>query len=148
MDVGGGKFMLLGQYFHSLDNKMRLVLPSKARQEFSTDIYVTLDFDNCLSLYNEENYKKRAEAIQSLSDFDEKSRLLKRVFFSNSQVVTMDSQFRIIIPSFLLNKVHITKEVVLVGMNDHLEVWDKDKFTEVDKHNEENYSKSAQELIG
>lgn len=140
--------MLLGQYYHSLDNKMRLVLPSKVKQEFSSDIYITLDFDHCLSLYSESNYNKRAEVIQNLSSFDGNSRVLKRVFFSNSQVVTLDSASRITIPSFLLNKVGITKEVVLVGMNDHLELWDKETFIKKHEEDERIYAESAQELIG
>lgn len=148
MGVNGGNGMLLGQYFHTLDSKMRLVLPSKVKDEFTSTIYVTYDFDKCLSLYSVENYQKRAEAISRLSDFDENSRILKRVFFSNSQELVRDSQFRIIIPSYLLDKVQIKKDVVLVGMNDHLEIWDKERFLEVEKENEENYSSSAQMLIG
>lgn len=147
--VSGGKWkMLLGQYEHSLDSKQRLILPSKIKNEFSAEVYVTLDFDGCLSLYSEANYNERAKAIQSLSDFEKDNRLVKRVFFSNSQVLRIDAQSRILIPSFLLDKVHISKDVMIVGMNDHLEIWDKETFLQKEEESESNYSETAQRIMG
>ena len=147
--VSGGKWkMLLGQYEHSLDSKQRLILPSKIKNEFSAEVYVTLDFDGCLSLYSEANYNERAKAIQSLSDFEKDNRIVKRVFFSNSQVLRIDAQSRILIPSFLLDKVHISKDVMIVGMNDHLEIWDKETFLQKEEESESNYSETAQRIMG
>ncbi|MDD4531984.1 MAG: division/cell wall cluster transcriptional repressor MraZ [Bacilli bacterium] len=115
--------MFVGQSIHSLDNKNRLVLPAKYRSQLSSVVYLSLDLDSCLSIYSEDVYGQKAEKINALSDFDKDSRALKRIFFANSCEVTMDKQGRIMIPMFLLEKVKIEKEVVVVGAFDHIQLF-------------------------
>ena len=122
--------MFLGQTVNLIDEKNRLVLPTRYREELGYSFYMVLDFDKCLSFYPSEIYKKKAEKINSLDDFSSAARSVKRVFFANS------------------DKVGIKKEVVVVGMSDHLEIWDSEVYRNNEVNEEDNYSTLASELIG
>jgi MraZ protein len=140
--------MFVGQSIHSLDNKNRLVLPAKYRSQLSPTIYLSLDLDSCLSIYSEEVYSKKAEKINTLSDFDKDSRALKRIFFANSYEVVMDKQGRIMIPNFLLEKVKIEKEVAVVGAFDHIQLFSNKIIDGLLEQDESSYEELASHLSG
>lgn len=140
--------MFLGQTVNLIDEKNRLVLPTRYREELGYIFYMVLDFDKCLSFYPSEIYKKKAEKINSLDDFSSAARSVKRVFFANSFDLSMDKQGRIQLPKIMTDKVGIKKEVVVVGMSDHLEIWDSEVYRNNEVNEEDNYSTLASELIG
>ena len=140
--------MFVGQSIHSLDNKNRLVLPAKYRSQLSSTIYLSLDLDSCLSLYGEDVYQKKAEKINSLSDFDKDSRALKRIFFANSYEVNMDKQGRIMIPNFLLAKAKIEREVAIVGAFDHIQLFSSKIIDNLLDRDESCYEELASHLKG
>lgn len=135
--------MFVGEYRHCLDDKSRIVLPSKFRTQLSTTIYISLDFDQCLALFSEEEFQKRAEMYNSLSDFDSKARALKRVFFSNTCETTIDKQGRVMISKSLLDKVKISKDVVIVGSYDHIKIFSADVFASKEEEDESSFEALA-----
>lgn len=124
--------MFIGQSYPSFESKKRLVLPAKYRNELGEEFYGLVDFDHCISLYPSSLYQKRAESIDSLDNFSSDNRLLKRLFFGNSCELKIDKVGRVLIPQTILYKAHIKldKEVILVGVYDHLELWDLETYNE------------------
>lgn len=141
--------MFFGQKDIIIDDKSRLILPSLFRSEFTgNECYVSFGLDKCIELYPSDEYQKKATFIKSLSDFDIKSRNVKRTFLSNTFKIQIDSHNRILLPKALTTKTNINKKVMVVGMFDHLELWDLDTFIEKASKAEESFSNDAQELIG
>ena len=85
--------------------------------------------------------------ITSLNDFDENARKVKRTFLSNTFLLTIDSHNRILLPKTLLEKTELAKNVIVIGMYDHLEMWDEEKYTEIEKKNLDDFAKNAKEVI-
>ena len=90
---------------------------------------------------------KIAEQYEQHSDFDANNRQLKRIFFSQSNQIEIDSHGRIQLSKPLLNKAGISKSVTFVGRMTHIELWDTDKFNELEKKGEDDYSCLAQNAL-
>lgn len=117
-----------GEYFHSIDTKGRLIIPLKLRQELSDTFVVTKGLDNCLYVYPLENWEKLEEQINKLSH--SKSRGLKRFFLSSAIDCSLDTQGRILISSNLREFAGLKKDVVIIGVLERAEIWDKEKWDE------------------
>ena len=115
--------MLIGEYHHNLDNKGRLTLPSKFREELGEDIVITRGFENTLLVYTSEVFEKMAQSINSLPFTKQDSRNFQRFFLSGATAGEFDKQGRINITSILLSYAGLTKECVIIGLGDHLEIW-------------------------
>jgi len=143
-----GNGMFVGQSVHVLDNKSRLVLPAKYRSQLSSIVYLSLDLDSCLSIYSEEIYSKKAQNMNDLDDFDKNSRALKRIFFANSFEVALDKQGRIMIPKYLLEKVDIEKQIVIIGAFDHIQLFSTKVIDGLLTEDENQYEELAAKLKG
>ena len=131
--------MLSGYKELNIDEKGRLVLPSKYRDVFSDGkAFVQLGPDFCLSVYSKEGYDKIAEKIFSLNSFDPKVRRIQRYFSSNTEEVEIDSH----------NRISLKKNVVLVGVYDHLEIWDKEQYQKSVTESQEDFSTDLFDMIG
>lgn len=140
--------MFLGLSVHNLDDKGRITLPNKDRGAFTDSIvFATIGFDGNIELYPQDAYMKMAEQYEQLSDFDANNRQLKRIFFSQSNQIEIDSHGRIQLSKPLLNKAGISKSVTFVGRMTHIELWDTDKFNELEKKGEDDYSCLAQTAL-
>ncbi len=122
--------MFFGSYEHNLDSKGRLFVPSRFRDELGEQIYITKGFDGCLALYSEEAFKPKIEEYKSLSFNHADTRAHLRVNSSTFDKVSVDSHGRIAIPMRLLKRENITQEVTIVGVIDHLEIWDRERWNE------------------
>lgn len=141
--------MLTGQKDLSIDDKGRLVLPSTYRDRFMEGIiHISLSFDNNIVLYPHDSYQKKSARFEALDEFDRVARDLQRVFFANTFDVQIDSHNRVLLPKKLMDKTHTGKKVTLVGMIDHLELWDSEAYAAYEAESEKNYSKNASMLIG
>lgn len=139
--------MFGGTSEHTLDEKLRLVLPKKDREIFGTVVVALLNFDRAVSLYSKESYDKIAAGILALSDYNPNARKIKRIFFANSYELTVDKVGRIMLPKKLCDDSNITKEVTVVGAGDHIEVWDKNRFAEDQNTGEDNFSCLAESMM-
>lgn len=139
--------MFLGTSEHTLDEKNRLILPKKDRDDFRGKAVITYDFDGNLTLFTTDSFKERADELNRQSQFDLSARKLRRITFGNSVELTVDGQGRILLPKFLLDKAKITKNITLVGDFDKIEVWDTATYKELQLKDEEEYSCLAQEIL-
>lgn len=123
--------MLLGEYFHNIDAKGRIILPSKFRSELGERFIVTKGFDGCLYGYSVEEWKNIEDKIKTLPQVTGKDvRNFTRFFFSNAIECEIDSQGRILISSSLREFACLEKEVVIIGVSSRIELWSKDKWEE------------------
>ncbi|NCB51593.1 MAG: division/cell wall cluster transcriptional repressor MraZ [Clostridia bacterium] len=119
---------MTGEYQHSLDAKGRLFIPSRLRDELGDVFYVTVSMDKCLSAYNAESWKSFSDKVNSMPYVKQRK---MRPLFAYAAKCDMDSQGRILIPQNLREFAGLTKNVIVVGCNNHAEFWDSDSWSEV-----------------
>ena len=118
--------MLLGEYEHTLDEKNRLTLPAKFRQEFKDGVVVTRGMDGCLYAYTRTDWERLVDdRLRSLDTLNREARLMQRFFFSGAVEAELDKQGRVMVPNALTESAGLQREVVVAGVYDHLEIWDR-----------------------
>src|SRR5262249_33231842 len=117
--------MLLGTHEHTLDDKSRLTLPAKFRAEFGGGVVVTRGLDPCLVAYPRDEWARSQGRIAQLDSLSGGARSLQRVVFSAAVEGDLDKQGRIVIPVALKEYAALDRDVVVAGVNDHLEMWDR-----------------------
>jgi MraZ protein len=120
--------MLLGYFDHALDDKNRLTLPARLREDLGDGVFVTRGVDGCLDAYAAAEWQVLADRINSLDPLSRESRMMKRHFFSSAVSADPDKQGRIVLPTALLDAAGIRREVTVAGVYDHLEIWDRAKW--------------------
>ena len=138
--------MFIGEYAHNLDNKGRIIIPSKFRDELHNSFILTRGLDNCLTIYSLEQWQKIVEEINKLPNTKKATRQYIRILTSKASECVLDNQGRIQIPTYLSKDVNITKECVVVGVNDHIEIWDKDTWEAYFKEASDNFEEVAENL--
>jgi MraZ protein len=118
--------MLLGEFAHTIDEKNRLTLPARFRDEFAGGGVVTRGLDGCLYLFPRERWDDLVESrLAELDLLSLEGRLMQRHFFSAAAGVDPDRQGRINVPAPLLEHAGLSRDVVVAGVYDHLEIWDR-----------------------
>jgi MraZ protein len=118
--------MLLGSYDHTIDDKNRLTLPAKFRQAFADGVFVTRGLDGCLFAYRREDWGRLVESrLSTLDPLSPETRRLERFFYAGASESELDKQGRVMIPAQLLEHAKLGREVVVAGVNDRLEIWDR-----------------------
>ena len=137
--------MFIGQYTHSLDSKGRVAVPAKFRSELKRAV-VTKGLDNCLFLYPQKEWDKMAAKIASLSIDKSDNRAFSRAILAGAMEVEFDKQGRIILPEYLRKFAGISKNVIIAGLYNRLEIWDEDKWNGYKEESEKNYNNIAEAL--
>jgi transcriptional regulator MraZ len=117
--------MLLGEHEHALDDKNRLTLPARLRDQLGDRVVVTRGLDGCLYVYAAAEWAKLAERVGALDPLSREARTMQRFFFASGMDAELDKQGRIVIPANLLESAGIGREVTVAGIYDHLEIWDR-----------------------
>ena len=122
--------MLVGSYNHKLDSKGRTVLPARFRGELGSSIVATIGIDRCIALYPVSRWEELILKLKDLSSFKKKTRDFRRVLLSMATELEIDGSGRVLFPSGLREYAGIDQEVTLIGLEDHLEVWDSTRWEE------------------
>ena len=142
--------MFIGEYYHNLDAKGRIIIPAKFRDELNGTFILTRGLDGCLTIYSTEKWEKIFEEINKLPETKKATRQYIRMLTANACECTLDNQGRILIPANLSGSVNITKECVVVGANSHVEIWDKatrNAYMDDASENFEDIAESLSDLI-
>ena len=123
---------MTGEYMHTLDAKGRLAVPSRLRDELGGVFYVTLSMDRCLSAYSAESWQRFSDKVDAMPFV--KQRKMRPLFAFAARCET-DAQGRILLPQNLRDYAGLTKDVTIVGCNNHAELWDSARWNEI--HNAE-----------
>src|SRR5438045_4724074 len=118
--------MLVGEHEHTIDDKNRLTLPAKFRQAFADGLVLTRGIERCLSAYPRSEWTATVESrLRELDPLSREGRVMQRYFFSGAAEAELDKQGRVMVPSSLCDYAGLGKEVVVAGIRDHLEIWDR-----------------------
>jgi MraZ protein len=121
--------MLLGEHEHSLDDKNRVTLPAKFRQAFAAGVFVAKGIDPCLLVYPPEGWERLVEGhMDGLNPFSREARQMSRYLFAGAIETELDKQGRIMLPAPLAEHARLTREVIVAGVRDHLELWSPDAW--------------------
>ena len=122
--------MFMGEYLHSIDNKGRLILPAKFRDELGDTFIATKGLDNCLFVYTRTEWAILEEKLKKLPLAKPEARAFVRFFFSGAAELDCDKQGRVLLPTNLREHARLEKDVVVIGVSTRIEVWDKTAWEE------------------
>lgn len=137
--------MFVGQYSHNIDNKGRLAVPVKFRNELKKAV-VTRGLDNCLFLYPKKEWDKLAEKLAALPISKSNTRAFARLMLAGAMDVEVDRQGRIILPEYLRQFAGLKKKIIIAGLYNRLEIWDDSKWDKYKSETEKNSSEIAEAL--
>lgn len=140
--------MLLGQYQHNLDDKNRLMIPSKMKVELNeaSTLYVLKGFEGCIAIYTKEHFDRLIARLETLSYFDTDSRNFVRLTLASVIQLNVDKLGRIQFTPSTLEKYKISKEVIVIGVNDHFEIWDKGAYSKYEEEISSKYEELADSM--
>ena len=139
--------MLMGEYHHNIDEKGRLTIPSKFRDELKENFIVTRGLDGCLFVYPMEEWNQIVNKLKTLPFTKKDARTFLRFFLSGASECTFDRQGRISIATPLIEYANIEKECIIIGVNDRLEIWSKNNWEKFFNQNENSMQDIAEDLF-
>ena len=140
--------MFIGQYQHNIDDKGRLVLPTKYRDKIGKGSIITIGFEGCLTIYPESEYLKTQDDLRKMPMTNRNVRNYLRVFEGSASEAEFDKQGRIKIPAHLIRHAHLEKECVIVGLNSVIEVWALDRWKEIEENGKNSFEELAENISG
>lgn len=138
--------MFIGQYNNKMDSKGRISMPIKFREELGSKFIITRGLDSCLFGYSLQEWQKIESKIKSLPITKKNARAFQRFFFSGAAEVEIDKQGRINIPKSLIEHAKLTKECVVNGVSNRIEIWNREKWDILLVDSEETFEEIAEEL--
>lgn len=118
--------MLIGEYYHNLDVKGRVSIPSKFRDDLGGSFVLSRGLDDCLYMHSASEWDSFKSEIDAMHG--KEGRIVKRFFYSGAAECEIDSQGRVVIPPMFREFAGLSKEVVIVGVSTHAELWDREKW--------------------
>jgi len=146
LKIGAKRLMFIGEYHHNMDDKGRLAIPAKFRAELERGVVLTRELDSCLSVYSAEEWDKRAEKLAKIPTTQTDPRSFVRSQLSGAMDMKLDGQGRIVLPDYLRKYAGLTREAVIVGLYNRLEIWDKTAWEKYRDSMEEKANEVAEKL--
>ena len=125
--------MFRGRYEHSIDDKGRLSIPSRFREALARrrqKVLVLTDFDSCVAAYPLDEFRRLEERIRKQSMLQKDIRAFLRLFYSGATETPVDAQGRLLIPPQLRERAGLTREVMIIGVLNKIEIWSKARWEE------------------
>jgi len=142
-----GISMFMGEYHHSVDEKGRLIIPSKFREGLGEKFIITRGIENCLFVYSQIEFQKIVDKLETLPFTKKDARKFTRFFLSGASEAEFDKQGRIHISSPLITYANLKKECVVIGSGDRLEIWAKEEWDDFFDSAKDNMSDIAENLF-
>ena len=136
-----------GSYFRSLDEKSRLAIPKPIREALGAEVYFAPGTEGALAVFPAEEFQRWSERFFAAGPATQDVRAFQRMFYGQAQRVDVDGQGRVRIPAELMVGSRIQNEVVLVGVRDHLEVWDRQRWSEYFSQRVQEYNELANRVM-
>ena len=137
--------MFLGEYKHSIDNKCRLTIPAKFREELDGHCVIAKGLDGCLTVYPLNEWALICAKIDAKPTSDAKVRRFKRLFYASASAEELDKQGRLTIPPTLMAYASIEKDVFVVGESATFEIWSAERW---DNQQDADVEESFEDLAG
>ena len=138
--------MFIGEYRHTLDNKNRLIMPAKFRDELGSTFVITKGLDNCLFIYSGDEWKNIENKLKTLPMTNKDARAFVRFFFAGATECEIDKQGRGLIPSNLKEFAKIDKDAVIIGVSTRLELWSLEEWNKFNSDANISYEDVAEKM--
>ena len=139
--------MFIGEYHHTIDEKGRIIIPSKFRDELGGSFVVTRGIEKCLFVYSMDNWNRICDKLNAIPFTKKDARVFNRFFMSGATNVELDKQGRINISAPLISYANLIKDCVVIGTGDRLEIWSQDDWNSFFNSNKDNMSDIAENLF-
>ncbi|WP_309862624.1 division/cell wall cluster transcriptional repressor MraZ [Desmospora profundinema] len=139
--------MFMGEYRHTVDEKGRLIIPSKFRDGLGSSFVVTRGLDHCLFVYPMGEWKQLELALKALPFTKKDARAFTRFFFSGATVAELDKQGRVNLPGNLREFAKLEKECVVIGVSNRVEIWSKEAWSAYYEESEDSFNEIAEKLV-
>lgn len=126
--------MFLGTYYHTVDERSRVSVPKRFRNEMGLTAVVTRGLDGCLFLFSQESWKKMETKLLAIPLTLGDARSFTRHLLSGAMDVTMDRLGRVLLPKYLLEFANLVGEVAVLGVGERIEIWNKEKWLEYSRN--------------
>ncbi len=139
--------MLLGTHTPKLDDKGRLILPAKFREQLASGVVVTRGQENCLFVFSAEEFARVSERIREAPLTSKQARDYLRVFLSGASDEVPDKQGRVTLPTMLREYASLNRDLVIIGVGTRAEIWDAKAWDNYLGSTEKDFSTTAEEVI-
>ncbi|WP_065570819.1 division/cell wall cluster transcriptional repressor MraZ [Microbacterium oleivorans] len=139
--------MLLGTHTPKLDDKGRVILPAKFRDDLGPGVVITRGQERCLYVFSSVEFERVYERIREAPLTNKQARDFQRMFLSGASAEKPDSQNRITIPPHLRTYAGLERELIVTGVGAHAEIWNAEAWNAYADSNEDTYSDMEQEVI-
>ncbi|RYL95424.1 transcriptional regulator MraZ [Sporolactobacillus sp. THM7-4] len=139
--------MFMGEFNHSIDNKGRLIIPSKFRDELGDTFVMTRGLDQCLFVYPMAEWHRIEEKLKSLPFTKKDARAFTRFFFSGASECSLDKQGRASISPVLREYAKLEKDCAVIGVSTRIEIWDEAVWNHYYEQSEESFSDISESLL-
>ena len=139
--------MFLGTHQPRLDEKGRLFLPAKYREDLAGGVVITKGQDRCLFVWPREEFARLTEKLRNAPVTDKASRDYSRVLFSGASDELPDRQGRITVPAALRAYAGLQRDCVVIGANNRLEIWDNQAWETYLAAQEDTYAEASEEVL-
>ena len=139
--------MFIGEYHHTIDEKGRIIIPAKFREELGNTFIITRGIENCLFVYSEENWAQITNKLNSLPFTKKDARTFNRFFMSGATNVELDKQGRVNISKPLIDYANLLRDCVIIGTGDRLEVWSQESWESFFDSTKDSMSDIAENLF-
>ncbi|TLS35234.1 division/cell wall cluster transcriptional repressor MraZ [Pseudalkalibacillus caeni] len=139
--------MFMGEYQHNIDEKGRMIIPAKFRDELGESFVLTRGLDQCVFGYPMEEWKQLEEKMKALPFTKKDARAFTRFFFSGATESQLDKQGRVNIVPTLRKYAELDKECVVIGVSNRIEIWSKSIWEEYFAQSEESFADIAESIM-
>lgn len=139
--------MFMGEFYHSIDEKGRLIIPSRLRDGLGDKFIVTRGLDLCLFAYPLDEWSLMEQKLKQLPITRGDARAFMRLFFSGAVEVELDKQGRVLLPANLREYSRLDREVVIIGVSSRVEVWSKAVWKEYSSEANLSFEQVAEKLV-
>jgi len=139
--------MFLGTHAPKLDDKGRVILPAKFRDELSSGLVITRGLERCLFVFSQREFENVHDKIRQAPLTDKRGRDFVRMFLSGASQELADTQHRVTIPSALREYAGLGRDLTVIGVGNRAEIWDTAAWDSYYVSNEDDYSNTAEEVI-
>ncbi len=139
--------MFAGEYQHTLDEKGRVTIPARLREELGDRFVITRGLDRCLFVYPLSEWAKVEEKLRNLPFTRSDNRAFTRLFFSGAAELEVDRQGRVLIPQNLREYAGIEKEVMIIGVSTRVEVWSEQAWKTYSNEAKAAFEETAEKLV-
>lgn len=138
--------MFIGEYQHTLDDKGRIIIPSKFREELGEEFVMTKGLDNCLFVYPKSEWMILEEKLKTLPLTNRDARAFVRFFFAGASECALDKQGRVLVPPNLREHSKLDKDAVVIGVSTRMEIWSKDEWDAYNNDDNLSYDSIAENM--